>query len=57
MSKYQVVWEIKLEKEFEVNTKEDAIIAAEESDPQHDGNYISDSFTIVGVEKIDERKE
>ncbi len=51
--KYRVVWEIKLEKEFEVNSKADAIIGAAESDPQHDGSYVSDSFEIVKVEKIE----
>lgn len=53
MNKYRVVWEIKLEKEFGVNSKEDAIIEAQNIDCQHDGNYITDSFEIVKVEKIE----
>lgn len=51
MSKFRVVWEIQLEKEFEVNSRKAAIIEAEDTDPQYDGNYVSDSFVIVKVEK------
>lgn len=53
MKKYRVVWQIQLTKEFEVDSKEDAIIEVENIDCQHDGSYVSDSFTIVGVEKTE----
>ena len=51
MFKYRVVWQIHLEKDFDVNSEEEAIIEAENVDCQHDGNYVEDSFEIVKVER------
>lgn len=49
--KYRVVWQIQLEKEFEVVSAEEAVREAESVDCQHDGEYIIDSFEIIKVEK------
>ena len=51
MSKYRVVWQICLEKDFDVNSEEEAIIEVENVDCQHDGSYMEDSFEIVKIEK------
>lgn len=51
MTKFRIVWSIELQKEFKVESEEEAIIEAENVDCQYNGEYVDNSFEIIKVER------
>lgn len=52
MPKYKVVWQVAIALEVEAPNKAEAIVEAEDTDCQHDGEYVTDSFEITKVEEV-----
>lgn len=53
MARFKIRWRITLEKEFEGKGMTEIEEQASDMDCQHEGEYVSGSFDIISIEKIE----